>query len=321
MKTARQTVPVIDVHSHFIPFCYLDGLKEQGVDPLEEDGFPTPPWSPEAHLAYMDQGGITHSVISLSSPHIHHGDGASAIRLARRSNEEAAAICRTHPDRFSFAACLPMPEIKASVDEIRYAFDELGAVGIKVASNSNGVYLGDPVFDPIFAELNRRKAVINIHPCRPPLVPERVFTCGPAPLFEFLADTTRAIINLLISGTLEKYPDISVVVPHTGSFLPLLIHRLTGISKVLGPKGLIPETDIWAAFQTLYFDTAGDFHTVALRTLLRVADPTHILYGGDFPYTPVNQIQSAWTDLTTEPEIQPYLQAILYGNATRLYRL
>lgn len=319
MNISHQTVPTIDVHSHFIPSCYLDGLQKQGINPRKEDGFPTPSWSQDAHLAYMDESGIAHSVISLSSPHIHHGDGLSAIRLARQINEEAAALCRVHPDRFSFAACLPMPEVEASIDEIRYAYDELGAVGIKVSTNSNGVYLGDSVFDPVFAELNRRKSVVNIHPSRPPLVPERVFTCGPAPLFEFLADTTRAVINLLVNGTLEKYPDISVVVPHAGSFLPLVIHRLNGISKVLGPKGLIPETDIWAAFRTLYFDAAGDFHAVALRTLLRVADPSHILYGSDFPYTPLEQIQNIRADLATEPEIQPYIQAILHDNASKLY--
>lgn len=316
-----QTIKTIDVHSHFILPSYLEGLEADGVDPLKEDGFPTPTWSAKEHIAYMDQAGIERSILSLSTPHIHHGNGEHAIALTRKINEEAASLCREYPDRFSFAACLPMPEVEASIKEIAYAYEKLGAVGIKVASNSNGVYLGDPAMDPIFEELNARKAVVIIHPSRPLKVPEKVFTEGPAPLFEYLADTTRAVINMITNGTLEKYPDIKVIVPHSGSFLPLVIHRLIGISEVLIPKGLMENVNVEANFSKLYFDIAGDTLPIAFDVLLKVADPSHIMYGGDFPYTPQQVIVRKKTILEQHPSIEPYAEEIFRNNALSIFGL
>lgn len=311
----------IDVHSHFILPCYLEGLAEKGIDPMKEDGFPTPSWSAEEHVEFMKQAGIDHCVLSLSTPHIHSGDGIHAAALARQINAEIAQICRKYPEEFSFTACLPMPEVEASVEEIRYAYEELGAVGVKAASNSNGVYLGDPVMDPIFEELNKRKAVMLIHPSRPQKVPENVFTEGPAPLFEYIADTTRAVINMITNGTLEKYPDIKVVVPHSGSFLPLVIHRLIGISEVLIPKGLMERVDVEKNFRRLYFDIAGDTLPIALDALLKVVDVSHIMYGGDFPYTPAPIIARKKAMLEENPSLKPYAEDIFGNNAEKLFGL
>lgn len=312
---------IIDVHSHFILDSYLEGLSKQNVDPFLEDGFPTPKWSPEAHLKYMEEANIERCILSLSTPHVHHGDDKAAAELARRINEETAAICAQYPDKFSFAASLPLPAIEASLEEIAYAYDKLGAVGVKVASNNHGVYLGDPSLDPVFEELNRRNAVITIHPSKPQEVPGNVFTAGPTPLFEYLGDTTRAVLNMIVNGTLEKYPNIKVIVPHSGSFLPLVIHRLIGISQVLIPKGVMEPVDVEKNFKKLYFDMAGDALPVALEALLKVADPSHIMYGGDFPYTPVSMIVKKQKDLRNYPAIQPYLEDVLYNNAAKLYAL
>lgn len=158
---------IIDVHSHFILDSYLEGLKAQNVDPFLEDGFPTPKWSPEEHLKYMEEAGIEKCILSLSTSHVHHGDDDAAASLARRINEETAQICEQYPDKFAFSACLPLPAVEATLEEIAYAYDTLGTVGVKVASNNHGVYLGDPVLDPVFEELNRREAVITIHPSKP----------------------------------------------------------------------------------------------------------------------------------------------------------
>lgn len=312
---------IIDVHSHFLLDSYLHGLHEQDVDPSIEDGFPTPLWSVEEHLKYMEDAEIEKCILSLSTPHIHHGNDEQAEKLARTINDETAEICERYPDRFSFAACIPLPAIEDSLNEIEYAYEKLGAVGVKVPSNSNGVYLGDPSFDPVFEELNRRSAIIIIHPSKPLQVPENVFTAGPAPLFEYLGDTTRAVINMIVNGTLEKYPDIKVIVPHSGSFLPLVIHRLTGISEVLIPHGKMKKVDVKANFKKLYFDIAGDTLPVAFDVLLKIADPSHIMYGGDFPYTPAPVIIKKKNDLLSHPTIQPYLEEILYRNAKKLFNL
>lgn len=314
-------IKIIDVHSHFLLPCYLEGLKRMNVDPAREDGFPTPSWSAEGHLAFMRQAGIAHSILSLSTPHIHQGDDGPAAELCHQINEETASICRAHPKQFSFAACLPAPYVEGSLAEIAYAYDQLGAVGVKLASNNNGVYLGDPLLDPVFAELNRRKAVITIHPSRPPQVPEKVFTSGPAPLFEYIADTTRAVLNLIANGTLEKYPNLKIIVPHSGSFLPFVIHRLMGISEVLVPAGMMAPVDVMANFRRLYFDIAGDALPVALDALRKVADPDHILYGSDFPYTPVSPILRKQKQLMDSPLLQPIRKEVFYKNAAQLYSL
>lgn len=312
---------IIDVHSHFILDSYLEGLKYQNVDPFLEDGFPTPNWSPEKHLKYMEEAGIERCILSLSTPHVHHGDDDAAASLARRVNEETAQICERYPGKFVFSACLPLPAVEATLEEIAYAYDTLGAVGVKVASNNHGVYLGDPVLDPVFEELNRREAVITIHPSKPQEVPGNVFTAGPTPLFEYLGDTTRAVLNMIVKGTLEKYPNIKVIVPHSGSFLPLVIHRLMGISEVLIPKGVMEPVNVKDSFKKLYFDIAGDALPVALDALMKVADSTHIMYGGDFPYTPIPMVIKKQQELLQFPKIQPYLEDMMHHNAERLFGL
>ncbi len=317
----RSLYRIIDIHSHMIFQEYLDGLSKMGIDPQKEDGFPVPAWSIEDHLEYMNELGIERTILSLSTPHIHNGNAKQAIELAKKINDKTSKIYKMYPDRFSFAACLPMPEIEESIIEIKRAYEELDAVGIKVASHSNGVYLGNERFDPVFEELNRRNAVVLIHPSRPLQVPENVFTEKPAPLFEYLGDSTRAVINMLVNGTLEKFPDIKVVVPHTGAFLPLLKNRLIGISEVLIPNGLMPDVDIEKAFGKLYFDNAGDVNNVALDALLKGVDPSHVMFGGDYPYTPKGQIMEKIRDFRKNAEIKEWCDDILYYNAKRLFEV
>lgn len=314
-----EKIKVIDVHSHFILPCYLEALDAMGVDPVKEDGFPTPLWSEDAHLSFMEQVGIDFCILSLSTPHVHYGDNQFAAKTCRNINEETAQICQRHPKQLAFSACIPLPDIQSSISEVAYAYDTLGAIGIKVPSNSNGVYLGDPCLDPVFAELNRRKAVITIHPSRPPCVPEHQFTSGPAPLFEYIADTTRAVLNLIAHGTLNKFPDLKVIVPHSGSFLPLVVHRMMGISKILIPKGLMEPANVLQDVSKLYFDVAGDTLPVALEALLKITDSSHIMYGSDFPYTPIPSIQQKKQELMDNSSIYPFRHKIFHQNAMELF--
>ncbi|MBP2653460.1 MAG: putative hydrolase [Firmicutes bacterium] len=313
------SIKTIDVHSHFILPVYIDGLAKAGICAAKEDGFPTPTWSVESHLQYMDEAEIELSILSLSTPHIHFGNDKAACELARSINEETAIIRDKHPDRFRFAACLPMPDIAGSIEEVSYAFDVLKADGVKVASNSHGIYLGDPKFDPLFAELNKRKAVMIIHPSKPQSVPENVFTAGVAPLFEYIADTTRAVINLITSGTIERYPDIKIIVPHCGSFLPFVAHRLIGISEVLVSKGSMSPVNVTENISKLYFDIAGDALPVALEGLMKIADTQKIMYGGDFPYTPAPIVIRKKQALMEHPLLAPIKQDVFYNNALRIF--
>lgn len=269
----------------------------------------------------MADAGIETCILSLSTPHIHYGDDALAAQIARDINSEVAEICRAYPDKLKYAATLPLPAVAESIEEIKRNYDELGAVAVKVPSNANGVYLGDASLDPVFEELNARKSIVIIHPSRPKEMPEQVFTAGPAPLFEYLGDTTRAVLNMLANGTLEKYPDIKVIVPHCGSFLPIVAHRMIGISTILVPAGIMPDVDVKGALDKLYFDMAGDALPVGLDALLKIADPSHILYGSDFPYTPSAMIQGNREKFEQYDPIREDLLNMFHDNAVRLFDL
>src|SRR5699024_11202070 len=186
-----------------------------------------------------------------------------------------------------FQACLPLPDVDAAAEEAVYALDVLDADGIKFASNSRGLYPGDPALEPLMAESDKRHAVCNIHPHRPEPIKEGVFSAGPAPLFEFIADTTRAVLNLVGNGVIERYPNITWIIPHCGSFLPNIYQRFISISHILVPKGMMQDIDIKGSFEKLYYDIAGN-PAELLDLLLTMTTPDHIMYGSDFPFTPAS---------------------------------
>lgn len=276
----------IDFHAHMIVPAFRGGLEELGIDPIEDDGFPLPAWSVEDHLTFMDEAGIDFTVLSAPAPHIHNGDDEAALKVARAVNDETAALCREHPDRLGFAACLPLPFVEGAVEEATRAMDDLGALGVKVATNSNGVYLGDPAFNPLLEELDRRKALVIIHPCRARQSPRNCFTGGVAAIYEYPSDTTRAVLDMAAHRVMTRFPGIRFVVPHCGSFLPYMLQRFAGVSGILASKGMMEPVDIYEEVRGLWFDVAGDPEPVALDMLRMVADDDHIVYGSDYPHSP-----------------------------------
>lgn len=308
---------IIDAHCHFLTDDYVNALKK--FDRINEDGFPIPTWSLEAQLAYMEETGITHAVLSLSTPHQHFGDDLFSAELSRSINEEAAALKRKYPDKFSFAACLPLPNVELAVKEAIYGYDTLGACGVKVPSQANGIYLGDERLNPLMEDLERRRGVVIIHPSKPQAVPGGCFTSGPLPLLEFINDTTRAVVNLIATGTLERYPHVKVVVPHCGSFLPNIIDRLAGITKVLAAKGVGQSVDVEKNLHSLYFDLAGDVYPRGIRIIRTLTDTDHLMVGGDFPYTPPELVARKIRDLQADEDLAGSREAIFAGNARKLF--
>lgn len=317
----EQHLSILDAHAHFTTPEYLAMMERHGAS--LEDGFPLPDWSISQHLELMEQCHISWSLLSLSTPQPYfNGYDQEAIAMCHSLNEQMAEIKRTYPSKFGFQACLPLPNVDAAMDEAIYALDTLGANGIKFASNSRGLYLGSPELEPLMAELNKRHAICNIHPHRPEPIKEGIFSAGPVPLFEFLADTTRAVLNLISNGVILRYPDITWIVPHCGSFLPNIYDRYIGISKVLIPQGLMPDVDVQSSMQKLYFDTSGNPAPHLLKWLLTITSPDHILYGSDFPFTPPAQIKKNLDDLLVlldEEELLPYKNMILSENAGKLF--
>lgn len=310
---------IVDVHSHVVPPEYVEALKRAGK--LMEDGFPCPAWNVDAHRAYMEKAGIGHCVLSVSSPHQMVGSIKEGLELTQRLNDYMAELSCREPESFSFAACLPLPLVDEAAAEAARALDHLGACAVKMPSNACGLYPGDKRLAPLMDVLNEREAVVFLHPCKPPVVPEGCYTAGPLPLFEFLGDTTRAAINLLVSGVTKRWPAVKYVVPHTGSFLPPLVDRLTGMTQVMAAQGVGDPIDVRSELRHFYFDLAGNALPAALPALLSVTTPDHLLFGGDFPYTPAEMVQGHIRRFRESELTAPWLEDILAGNARCLLKL
>ncbi len=271
-----------DLHSHMIPESYLEAVKAHGME--MDEGFPIPSWNAEEHLKFMDEAGIKTSVLTMPAPQPYFGDSAESSAICRRYNEEAAALKALYPGRFLFCAALPLPNVDAAITEAKYALEVLGADGIKLASNSYGQYLGDEELEPLMAYLNSRKAVIVTHPHKPAAVNDKLISAVPLASYEYLAETTRAVFNMVAHNVLVRYPDLKVVVPHCGSFIPNALPRFKGLMPVMVAQGYMKPVDVDANVSRLYFDLAGAATDDAIESLLTVTEPTHILYGSDYPY-------------------------------------
>jgi predicted TIM-barrel fold metal-dependent hydrolase len=309
----------IDVHAHFLPEVYARALARAGLKTLD-GGFPVPRWSAEAAIEMMDRQEIATAMVSLSSPSAHFLPPAERPALVREVNDAGAELVRGHPGRFGYFASLPMPDIPASLSELRRAFDELGADGVILQTNTDGTYLGAPAFAPILAELNRRKATLFLHPTSPPCF-EAVGLGRPAPLLEFPLDTTRTIVDLLYARALQANPDIKVIVPHGGAALPALIARIAAFANVpfIEPRPA-SEAEVFETLERLYYDVALSAHPVPFAALRRIAPITQILFGSDWPFTPEagvarNVRQLAQANGLSEGEAR----AIARDNAERMF--
>jgi predicted TIM-barrel fold metal-dependent hydrolase len=296
----------IDVHHHLFPPAYRTAIGTQGAA--------LPAWSPAQSIEEMDKGGIATSVLSLSSPGIWFGEAEQARRLARIVNDYGAMTAKDHRGRFGLFAALPLPDIDGSLREIEYALDTLKADGIGLFTSYGDKWLGDAAFAPVWQELNRRKAVIYTHPITPAC-------CGnlhndvPAVMIEWATDTTRTVASLLFSGAAARYSDIRWIFSHGGGTTPFLLSRfvyqeatMKGKERVL-PKGLMYE------LKKFYYDTAQANSAPALAALLKVAPPSQILFGTDYPFRTAAEVIGG---LTAQHFPAKDLRAIERDNALRL---
>ena len=308
----------MDIHCHMIPDSYLEAIKAHGME--MDEGFPIPAWEAEEHLKFMDEAGIQTSVLTMPAPQPYFGDGAESAAVCRKFNEEAAALKALYPGRFLFCAALPLPDVDRALEEARYALEVLGADGVKLATNSYGQYLGDEALEPLMAYLNSRKSVIITHPHKPSAANETLISAVPLASYEYLAETTRAILNMVAHDVLVRYPDLKVVVPHCGSFLPNALPRFKGLLPVMVKQGYMKPVDVDANLSRLYYDLAGAATDEAVESLLTVTEPSHILYGSDYPYVAAKALTAAKKSLENRLAshgLDP--QDVFTDNAARLF--
>ena len=290
----------IDVHHHILPPEYVSALARLGIS--GGGGIPFPAWNAAEALAMMDRQGIALAVTSISSPGVHFGDPHAARDLARRCNEASAALMRDHPTRFGAFATLPLPDVDAAARELEYALDTLHLDGVVLlASQSDGRYLGDPAFDALFAELDRRGAVVFVHPTIPKSS-EEIPVSAPGFAAEFTFDTTRAALNLIWTGAVERFSRVRFILSHAGGTTPYLAWRwaLLDLHPKIGPelKARAPK-GVMHYLRQFHYDTALSANPHALRSLCQLVDPAHVLFGSDFPFAPEPVTQASVQGLSS----------------------
>jgi len=277
----------IDVHHHVLPAEYVKAASRHGIHAGGD--VPFPDWSLESTLELMDRCGIATAITSIAAPGVHFGDASEARDLARRCNELQARLVSDRPARFGMFASLPLPDVDGALAEIEYAFGTLKADGVVLLASLGERYLGDPAFEPVFAELDRRKAVLFVHPAIP--ATSQALKLGlPGALVEFVFDTTRAVANLIFSGTLERHPDVKIILSHAGGTVPFLAWRLGAFGRMPALLAKAPQGAL-AYLKRLYYDTAMSANPHALASLRELVDPSHILFGSDHPYLPEPLVQ------------------------------
>lgn len=249
---------------------------------------------------------ITTTILSMSSPgtNLTPGNNPEARSLTRAVNEDLSQICAQHADHFLFFASLPLPDVEGSLTEIDHALDHLGAVGFQILTNSHGLYPGDPRFGPVFDKLSQRKALVFFHPTSCHVQAQTQHDTGsseavekvaplpgiPSPLMEFMFDTTRCLASLFLSGTVDRCQGITFIICHCGATFPPILERIAEFSRFLvgGGGGVTGERMKEALRTRFYVDLAGVPFPDQIHGLLRVVDPSRLLFGSDFPYTPAS---------------------------------
>jgi aminocarboxymuconate-semialdehyde decarboxylase len=270
----------VDLHHHVIPDFYWDASNEGGN---AAGGITPPPWSLDGAIAYLDEAGIDVAVPSISTPGVHFGDDGAARTLARRVNEYLAGLRHDRPDRFGGFASLPLPDVEGSLAQIEYAFDVLELDGVSIFTNAGGSYLGDARFDPVFAELHRRAAVVFVHPTASP--DPIAHTLGlPDSLLDYPVDTSRAIAKLHYSNTFARTPDIKYVFVHAGGTIPFVASRFAIVDEMNVIAGAQERGSFADVLPRLHWDTASAFSDPVLHMLRSVTGLETVVFGTDYPY-------------------------------------
>jgi predicted TIM-barrel fold metal-dependent hydrolase len=302
----------IDIHHHFFPPFLQKAWREGNV----RTATPARNWTLKHTLEQMDQGGVATALLSIPTGLNLKGISAEDNRrMTRECNDYAVQAAKDHPGRFGLFGFLPMPDIDASLKEIEYALDTLKADGIGLQTSYHDKWLGDPAFKPVLDELNRRKAVVFVHPHGPDCC-SRLMSYVPASFTEYPQDTNRTVTSLLLSGAFAKTRDIRWIFCHGGAAVPLLAGRIAALSKfqIKNLKELAPE-GIDFELKRLYYETANAAYAPNLAALLKYVPLSQVMFGTDYPYVKVTENAA---DLTGAGLPSAELKAIEAENALRL---
>jgi predicted TIM-barrel fold metal-dependent hydrolase len=311
----KSTPQRIDLHHHVVPPDFTADLARRNIE--WTGGVPVPKWTAAGAMEVMDRYGIAAAVMSVQ-PQVYWGDQDMARHWARYGNEFLARVVHNNPDHFGGFASVPLPDTDAACREVEYALDTLRLDGVLLISSAGRQYLGDPQFDELMHELNRRSAVVFIHPNTLPPGSDVPSLNLPYALGEFVFDTTRSVLSLLYNGTLERYPSIRFVLAHAGGTVPYLGWRLTigEISPRLRervPKGVMHY------LRRLYYETALSSSDPSLAALQQFVPLDQIVFGSDIPMAPPNVVQDALTMFDSTPVLDDAARQAIGRNGLALF--
>jgi 6-methylsalicylate decarboxylase len=305
----------IDVHFHHIPPFYSEAVYEAGRGPAIGT---YPDWTPELALELMDRHGIEVALTSLAQPGVGFGSEASAKTLARRCNDYAAELVARRPRRFGAFATVPMWNMQGALDEITYCLDELAFDGVSLFASYGEKFLGDPQFDPLMEMLNERGTVVFVHPGLHPSS-KGLDLPWPAFMMEYLFDTTRAVVNLIFSGAIERFPRVQFILPHAGGLVPYFAWRLS-VSPMIDKR--LPQLSREQAYSGLahfWYDNALSPGEQTFGSLDHVARPERIVFGTDYPFANPRVIAEAVKTHESGFLSEAKRAAIDRGNALALF--
>jgi len=274
----------IDVHAHYFPEAYLDHLSAHGdrtVDGARGLGGGDRPGEVAARLGLMDEAGVDRQVLSVSSLGPYFDDVTHAVVAARLANDLFGDVVQDRPDRFSAFAVVPLPHIDAALDELDRALARPGMVGLTVSSAVLGRSIADPLFEPLFEELNRRGTTLFIHPAGRGAESSLITGSGLTWLVGAAIEDTIVVAHLLARGIPTRFPNVRIVNAHLGGSLAVLLGRLDEQFPRAVPGA--PEPPSLAA-RRMWFDTVSHADKVALDAATASFGADRLVLGTDFPY-------------------------------------
>ncbi len=285
---------MIDLHFHLIPQFYREAVYAAGTGPAIAR---YPDWTPQLALELMDRHGIALAIGSLAQPGVGFLPPDRASGLARRCNDYAAELIARHPKRFGCFGLLPMHDADAAIAEADYCLDTLRFDGISLFASYGEKFLGDAAFDPVLRYLDARSAVVHVHPS---LHPSSKTLALPWPGFmiEYVFDTTRAAVNLLFSGALERFGKIRVILSHAGGTLPFVAWRLSVAPMIDARLKQRSREDIFAGLKTFWYDNALASGAQPMAALTRIAAKERIVFGSDWPFCNSRVVTEEVADFT-----------------------
>jgi 6-methylsalicylate decarboxylase len=305
----------IDVHFHHIPPFYGEAVYEAGRGPAIGK---YPDWTPELALELMDRYGIEVALTSLAQPGVGFGSEASAQVLARRCNDYAAELVARRPRRFGAFATVPMWTMQGALDEIAYCLDDLAFDGVSLFASYGEKFLGDPQFDPLMEMLSERDAVVFVHPGLHPSS-KGLDLPWPAFMMEYLFDTTRAVVNLIFSGAIERFPRVRFILPHAGGLVPYFAWRLS-VSPMIDPRlPQLSREQVYAGLKHFWYDNALSPGEQTFGALDHAARPERIVFGTDYPFANPRVIAEAVKTHESGFLSEAKRAAIDRGNALALF--